>query len=134
MARTAFATVMLSLAAGIALLLAIIGVFGVITYIVTQRTREMGIRMALGSAPRQVRLLFLRQGLWLTSAGIVIGVGFALVLSGVLSALLFGIGPGDPATYAGVSGILAVVALLAMYLPARQAARVEPIVALRADG
>jgi putative ABC transport system permease protein len=133
MAQTSFTMVMLVIAASVALLLGIVGIFGVITYIATQRTREIGIRIALGAQIGDVRQMFLRYGLWLSATGIALGIGVALVLTRVMSALLFGVGPTDPMTYAGVSGGLAAVALLATYLPARRASRVNPIVALRAD-
>jgi len=133
MAQTSFTMVMLAIAASVALLLGVVGIFGVITYIATQRTREIGIRMALGAQSGDVRQMFLRHGLLLTATGIALGIGFALLLSRVLSALLFGVGPMDPTTYAAVSGVLAAVALLATYLPARRASRVDPVVALRAD-
>jgi predicted permease len=133
MAQTSFTMVMLAIAASVALLLGIVGIFGVITYIARQRTREIGIRMALGAQVGDVRLMFLRHGLFLTATGIAIGIGFGLALSRVLSALLFGVGPMDPMTYAAVSGVLAAVALLATYLPARRASRVDPVVALRTN-
>ena len=99
----------------------------------SQRTREIGIRIALGAQLADVRNLFLRHGLWLTAAGLVLGIGLALVLTRVMSAYLFGVGPMDPVTYAAVSALLAAIALLATYLPARRAARIDPNVALRAD-
>ncbi len=133
MAQTSFAMTMLAIASSVALLLGVVGIYGAIAYIATERTREIGIRMALGAQIGDVRTMFLRHGLWLTATGITIGVGVALVLTRVMSALLFGVGPMDPMTYAGVSGALAAVALLATYLPARRASRVDPIVALRAD-
>jgi predicted permease len=133
MARTSFALTMLVIAAAMALLLGVVGLYGVIAYIAAQRTREIGIRIALGAQMRDIRKMFLRQGLWLTTTGIAVGVGVALVLSRVVRALLFGVGATDPVTYAAVSGALAAVMLLAMYLPARRAARVDPVVALRAD-
>jgi predicted permease len=133
MAQTSFAMAMLGIAAGVALLLGIVGIYGVIAYIATQRTREIGIRMALGAQVADVRTMFLRHGLWLTSAGIALGIGVALVLTRAMSALLFGVGTADPITYAGVSAALATVALLATYLPARRASRIDPIVALRTD-
>ena len=116
MAQTSFAMTMLAIAAGVALLVGVVGIYGVIAYIATQRTREIGIRIALGAQIGDVRKMFLRQGLWLTATGIALGVG-----------------PLDPLTYAAVSGALAAVALLATYLPARRASRVDPIVALRTD-
>ena len=133
MAQTSFAMAMLGIAASVALLLGIVGIYGAIAYIATERTREIGIRMALGAQIGDVRKLFLRQGLWLTATGIALGIAVALALSRVMSALLFGVGPTDPLTYVAVSAALGAVALLATYLPARRASRVDPIVALRAD-
>ena len=133
MAQTSFAMAMLGIAASVALLLGIVGIYGAIAYIVTERTREIGIRMALGAQIADVRKLFVRQGLWLTATGIVLGIAVALALTRVMSALLFGVGPADPLTYVVVSAALGAVALLATYLPARRASRVDPIVALRAD-
>ena len=132
MAQTSFALVMLAIAAIVALLLGSVGIYGVIAYMATQRTREIGIRMALGAQIGDVRRMFLRHGLWLTAVGIALGVGVALVLSRVMTALLFGVTAMDPLTYVAVSGMLAAVALLATYLPARRASRVDPVVALRA--
>jgi putative ABC transport system permease protein len=133
MAQTSFALVMLALAASVALLLGVVGLYGVIAYAAAQRTPEIGVRMALGARARDVRRMFLRHGLALTAAGIALGIGVAAVLTRVLSAFLFGVGPVDPLTYAVVSAVLAAVALLATYLPARRAARVDPIIALRAE-
>jgi ABC-type antimicrobial peptide transport system permease subunit len=123
---------MLAVAASVALVLGAVGIYGVISYVATQRTREIGVRIALGAQMADVRRLFLRHGLWLTATGIVLGIGVALVLTRVMSAMLFGVGPADPLTYAAVSAALAAVVLLATYLPARRAARVDPVVALRA--
>jgi putative ABC transport system permease protein len=131
MAQTSFALVMLAIAAAVALLLGIVGIYGVIVCIATQRTREIGIRMALGAQAGDVRRLFLRHGLLLTAAGIGLGIGVALALTRVMSALLFGVSPMDPVTYATVAAGLATVALLATYLPARRASRIDPIIALR---
>jgi putative ABC transport system permease protein len=133
MAQTSFALVMLGIAASVALLIGVVGIYGVIAYAATQRTREIGVRMALGAQTGQVRTMFLRHGLSLTATGIALGIGVALMLTRVMSAFLFGVGPTDPMTYALVSGALAAVTLLATYLPARRASRVDPIVALRAD-
>jgi hypothetical protein len=133
MAQTSFAMTMLAVAASVALLLGVVGIYGVIAYVATQRTREIGIRMALGAQMADVRRMFLRHGLWLTVSGIALGIGVALVLTRVMSAMLFGVGPMDPLTYAAVSAALAAVALLAIYLPARRAAQLDPVVALRAD-
>ena len=133
MAQTSFAMVMLAISAGVALILGIVGIYGVIAYVAAQRTREIGIRMALGAQIGDVRKMFLRHGLSLTAAGIACGIVAALVLTRVMSALLFGVGPMDPVTYVAVSGLLAIVALMATYLPARRAAKVDPVVALRAE-
>ena len=133
MAQTSFALVMLSIAASVALLIGVVGIYGVIAYAATQRTREIGVRMALGAQIGDVRRMFLRQGLSLTAAGIALGIGAGMVLTRVMSAFLFGVGPADPITYAVMSGVLAAAALLATYLPASRAARVHPMAALRAD-
>jgi predicted permease len=134
MAQTSFAMVMLAIAASVALLLGVVGIYGVIGYIAAQRTREIGIRIALGARTGDVRRLFLRHGLLLTGAGIAIGISVSLALTRVMSALLFGVNPMDPATYAAVSVGLAGVAVLATWLPARRASRLDPVAALRADG
>jgi putative ABC transport system permease protein len=133
MAQTSFALVMLGIAASVALLIGVVGIYGVIAYAAAQRTREIGVRMALGAQTSHVRTMFLRQGLALTATGIVLGIGVAVVLTRVMAGLLFGVGPLDPITYAVVSVALAIVALLATYLPARRASRVDPVIALRAE-
>lgn len=125
--------IMLLLAAfaGIALLLSAIGIYGVLAYDVSQRVREIGIRGALGATRQQVMTLILRQGLWKTTAGLVLGLGGALLLSRYMTSLLYDLQPTDPLAYAAVSILLLGVALVASYLPARRAARIDPIVALR---
>jgi hypothetical protein len=133
MAQTSFALTMLAIAAGVALLLGIVGIYGVIAYIAAQRTREIGVRMALGAQASDVRRLFVSHGLKLVGAGLAVGVVTALALTRVMSTLLFGVKATDPTTYAAVSLVLGVVALAATYLPARRAARIDPIVALRTD-
>ncbi len=133
MAQTSFALVMLAIASGVALLLGLVGLYGVIAYIVSQRTREVGIRMALGAHPGDVRRLFLRHGLLLTATGLILGLGAAAALMRVMSALLFGVSPFDPVTYGAVAAGLGGVALVAVYLPARRATRVDPSVALRSQ-
>lgn len=133
MAQTSFALVMLGIAASVALLIGAVGIYGVIAYAVAQRTREIGIRMALGAQIADVQRVFLRHGLWLTATGILMGIGVAMVVTRVMSTFLFGVGPMDPVTYAAVSGTLAAVALIGTYLPARRATRVDPLVALRAE-
>jgi ABC-type antimicrobial peptide transport system permease subunit len=131
LAQTSFVMVMLGLAASVALLLGVVGIYGVIAYIVTQRTREIGTRVALGAEARDVSWLFLRQGIVLTLTGIFLGIGMSALVTRILSGLLFGVRPIDPATYAAVAAGLMAVALFATYLPARRAARVDPLVALR---
>ena len=131
MAQTSFAMVMLAIAASVALLLGVVGIYGVIRYISAQRTSEIGIRMALGAQTGDVRRLFLRHGLVLILGGITLGVGAAIFLTRIMSALLFGVAPTDPVTYVAASAGLAAVALFATYLPARRASRINPIVALR---
>jgi predicted permease len=133
MAQTSFALVMLGIAASVALLIGVVGIYGVIAYAAAQRTREIGVRIALGAQTSHVRSMFLRHGLTLTVTGIAIGIGVAVVITRVITAFLFGVGPIDPLTYAVVSAALAAVALLATYLPARRASRVDPVVALRAE-
>ena len=122
---------LLSIFGGLALLLAMIGVYGVMSYSVAQRAQELGIRMALGAQANDVLLLVLRQGIALAAGGTALGVLLALLLGQVVSTLLFGISGRDPLTLAGVSLILTTIALLACYIPARRAARVDPLVALR---
>jgi predicted permease len=131
MAQTTFVMVMLGIAATVALLLGVVGIYGVIQYISTQRMREIGIRMALGAQTADVRRLFLRHGLVLILGGVALGVGNAMFLTRVMSALLFGVAPTDPVTYIAASAGLAVIALIATYLPARRASRIDPIVVLR---
>lgn len=133
MAQTSFTMVMLAIAASVALLLGIVGVYGVIAYMAAQRTREIGIRMALGARTVDVRNMFLRHGLGLTATGITLGIGAALVLSRVMSTLLFEVDPMDRLSYVAVSAVLGSVALLATYLAARRATRVDPMIAMRAD-
>jgi macrolide transport system ATP-binding/permease protein len=122
---------LLSIFGGLALLLAMIGVYGVMSYSVTQRAQELGIRMALGAQSGDVLLLVLKQGMALAAGGAALGVILALLLGQVVSTLLFGVSGRDPLTLAGVSVALTIVALLACYIPARRAARVDPLVALR---
>jgi putative ABC transport system permease protein len=133
MAQTSFALTMLVIAAVVALLLGVVGLYGVIAYISAQRTREIGIRMALGAQRRDVSRLFVRHGLWLTTLGVALGIGAALGFTRLMSSLVFGIRTTDLVTYLTVSASLGGVALLATYVPARRAARVDPISALRWD-
>jgi macrolide transport system ATP-binding/permease protein len=117
--------------AALALLLGVVGLYGVIAYSVSQRTREIGIRMALGAQRRDVMRHVVRQGGSLTGVGLVVGVIAALALTRFLTSLLYGVKPADPATFTAVSAILTAVALLASYIPARRATKVNPMVALR---
>jgi predicted permease len=133
MARTSFTLVMLAVAGGMALFLGIVGLYGVIAYSVSQRKREIGIRMALGAGRSEVLKLVISQGMKLALIGVAIGLAGALGLTRFLSGLLYGVKPGDPLTLVAVSALLIAVALLASYLPARQAAKVDPLVALRHD-
>jgi predicted permease len=133
MARTSFALVMLAIAATVALMLGVVGIYGVISYVAAQRTREIGIRMALGAARRDVSRLFLCHGLVLAVVGIALGTVAAALLTRLMSALLFGVSALDPITYVAVAIGLGGTASLASYLPARRASRVDPAHALRTN-
>jgi predicted permease len=133
LARTSFTLVMLGIAGGMALVLGIIGIYGVISYAVSQRTREIGIRLALGAQQSELRRMFVRYGLVLAGIGVVVGLGAAVVLMRLMKSLLFGISPLDPLTYAAVPLILVMAAVLASYLPARRASAVDPVEALKAE-
>lgn len=133
MAQTSFALVMLGIAAVVALVLGVVGIYGVISYIATQRTREIGIRMALGAAQRDVSRLFLRHGLTLATIGIILGTVAAAAVTRVMASLLFGVSRLDPPTYVAAAVGLGATALIASYLPARRAARLDPAHALRRD-
>jgi putative ABC transport system permease protein len=113
------------------LVLASVGLYGVIAYTASQRTHEIGIRMALGARPRQILALIIRQGLALAVFGIVIGLAGALAATRVLSVILYGVSAQDPVTFAGISLVLIFIAILACYVPARRAMSVDPMVALR---
>ena len=126
-----YRTVLLASFAAMALLIAVIGVFGAISYATAQRTREIGIRIALGAHKSDVARIVLYQGASLVLVGLLIGIGGALTLTRLMSNLLFGVKPWDPSTFAGVAVLLALVALVACYVPARRATRVDPMVALR---
>jgi predicted permease len=133
LARTSFTLVMLGIAGAMALLLGIIGIYGVIAYAVSQRRREIGIRLALGAPQRELRRMFMRYALALAGAGVAIGLVAAASLTRLMSSLLFGIAPMDPLTYAAVPVFLLSAALLASYLPARRAAAVDPVETLKAE-
>jgi putative ABC transport system permease protein len=126
-----FQALLLGLFAALALILACVGLYGVISYAVAQRTHEIGVRMALGARPGDVLKLVLRQGMWLTIAGLVVGIAIGSVATRVLSDMLFGVTPRDPLTFVGVPALLLLVAFLACYIPARRATRIDPLVALR---
>jgi predicted permease len=134
MARTTFTLIMIGAAAGVALLLGAIGIYGVISYMVSLRTREIGVRMALGAQTTEVRGMVVRQGLTLAVIGVGIGLAGALALSRLIGSLLFGIAPHDPVTLGSVTLGLLGVAALASWLPAMRAARIDPTEALRSDG
>jgi ABC-type antimicrobial peptide transport system permease subunit len=133
LARRRFTAVLLTMFAGFALALATIGIYGVMAYLVNQGTREIGIRMALGANQRTVLRLVVKQGMMLALAGVGIGVVAALVFSRLVSGLLFGVKSTDPLTFAGIAILLAIIALVASYIPARRAARIDPMICLRCD-
>lgn len=133
MARTSFSLVLLGIAGAMALLLGIVGIYGVLAYAVMQRQREVGIRLALGAEPRTVKGMFVSRGLILSGAGISLGVGAAAGLTRLMSSLLFGVKPVDGATFAAAAGVLVIAALAASYLPARRAAAVDPVETLRGE-
>jgi putative ABC transport system permease protein len=132
-AERRFTLLLLGAFAAVAGALAAIGLYGVLTYVVSQRTREIGVRLAMGAAPRDVALLFLREGAVLTAVGLLAGLGAAAAATRALAAMLFGVSSGDPATFAAVAAALATTAIAASYVPARRAARVDPIVALQVE-
>jgi predicted permease len=133
LARTSFTLVMLAIAGGMALLLGVIGIYGVIAYSVSQRTREIGIRMALGSSKTDVTRLFVGHGLRVAGIGVVCGIAAAAASTRLMKSLLFEVSPLDPATFAGVALVLVLAAAVASYMPALRAAVVDPVEALRAD-
>jgi ABC-type antimicrobial peptide transport system permease subunit len=130
-AGTSFTLVMLGIAGAMALVLGIIGIYGVISYTVSQRQREIGIRLALGAHGGDVLQMVLRQGAKMALAGVAIGIAAAAGLVPLMKSLLFGVTAHDPGTFAAVAGLLIFVALLACYIPARRATLVDPMVALR---
>ncbi len=128
-----FRTLLLGLFAAIAVCLAMAGVYGVMAYTVGQRASEIGLRMALGARTSDVMRLVLRQGMTLTGIGLVVGLIGAVAATRLVASMLFEVKAGDPATFIGVAALLGVVSLAASYIPARRAARVDPISALRQD-
>jgi predicted permease len=131
MARTSMTLVMLGIAGAMALLLGIVGIYGVLAYAVAQRQREVGIRLALGAQPRAVKRMFVYRGMTLSAVGIALGAAAAAGLTRSMSSLLFGVTPVDAATFAAAAGVLVVAALAASYIPARRAAAVDPVETLR---
>jgi putative ABC transport system permease protein len=131
LARTSFTLVMLAIAGAMALLIGLVGIYGVISYAVSQRQREIGTRMALGAQQSDVMRLVLGEGMFVILVGLGIGFAGSLASTRFLSSLLFGVTATDPLTFAGVVILLALVALGACYIPARRAVRVDPLVALR---
>ena len=131
MARTSFTMLLLVIAALVALLLGAVGIYGVISYVVGQRKREIGVRMALGAQKRDISRMVLREGLTVTLTGVAIGLAFALAVTRLMIALLYGVTPTDPATFVAVPLLLAAVSLFASWMPARRAAAVDPQEAIR---
>ncbi len=132
-AQEEFWTLVLGLFAGLAVTLAVIGLYGVISYAVAQRTHELGIRTALGATRNDVLTMIVRQGLVLVLLGVAIGITAAVGLTRVIASQLFGVTPTDPATFAAASVVFVGIALLACSIPARRATKVDPLVALRAE-
>lgn len=133
LARRRFSMLLLGVFASVALALATIGIYGVMAYLVNQGTRELGIRIALGASPRHILNLVVRQGMALAFAGVTLGLGASFMLTRLIRGLLFGVRATDPITFAGISFLLAIVTLLACYIPAQRAARIDPLISLRCD-
>ena len=131
MARTSFTLVLLAIAAAVALALGVVGIYGVLSYIVSQRTREIGVRMALGADRGDVRRMVLRQGVILAGIGVVIGLVAAAGLTRLMSSLLYGVEATDPVTFGAVAAMLTAIAFVGSYFPAWRASRTDPLVALR---
>jgi predicted permease len=132
-ARPRFTLVLLATFAGVALVLAAVGIYGVISYAVSRRTHEIGVRMALGATPRSVVRLIVGQGMRVVAAGVAVGLAGALLVTRLMTNVVYGIRVTDPVTYAAVSVLLVVVALVASYVPARRATRIDPLASMRAD-
>lgn len=133
LARQRFSMLLLGVFASIALALATIGIYGVMAYLVNQGTRELGIRIALGASPRNILTLVVRQGMALALAGVTLGLAASFLLTGLLRSLLFGVQATDPITFVGISLLLAIITLLACYIPAQRAARIDPLISLRCE-
>ena len=134
MARSSFSLALLGIAGAMALLLSVVGIYGVLAYAVMQRQREVGIRVALGATPRTVKRMFVYRGMILAGIGIVFGAVVAAGVTRLMSSLLFGVTPLDAATFVAAAAFLTMAALLASYIPARRAATIDPMQSLRADG
>jgi len=132
-ARPRFTLVLLATFAAVALVLAAVGIYGVISYAVSRRTHEIGVRVALGASPMTVVRLVVGQGMRVVAAGVVAGVAGALVVTRLMANLVYGVRVTDPLTYVGVALLLTVVALVASYIPARRATRIDPLVAMRTE-
>ena len=128
-----FRTLLFATFAGLAICLAIAGVYGVMAYTVGQRTNDMGLRMALGASSRSVALLVLKQGVFLVALGSVLGLAASVISTRLLTAMLFQVKPNDPLVYSGVAVLLGLVSLVASYFPARRASRIDPLSALRQE-
>jgi ABC-type antimicrobial peptide transport system permease subunit len=133
LARRRFSMLLLGIFAGLALVLAAIGIYGVMAYLVNQGTREIGIRMAIGATQREIVRLVVFQGMTIALTGIAAGLAAAFVFTRLMRSLLFGISAADPTTFGSISLLLASIALLASYVPARRAARIDPILCLRSE-
>ena len=133
LARRRFSTMLLGVFAGVALALAAIGIYGVMAYLVSQGTRELGIRIALGASQRNIVSLVVRQGMVLAFSGVILGWAAALILTRLIRSLLFSVAATDPITFAAISLLLVLIALLASYLPAQRAARIDPLISLRSE-
>lgn len=132
-AQMAFTMILLAIAAAVALLLGVVGIYGVMSYIVGQRTGEIGVRLALGAEPASVAGMIVRQGGAVALVGITLGLSAALAASRLMASLLYGVSPRDPTVFAATTLMLLVVALVACWLPARRAAGLNPLEALRAE-
>ena len=133
LAQLSFTMLIIGVAAAVTLVLGAIGLYGVIAYVASLRTRELGVRIALGATPREVAGMVTRQGIALTAVGIVAGLILFALVARFLRSLLYGVAPSDPLTLIAVSLVLVAIATLASWIPARRAARVDPMVALRAE-